>query len=110
MEHCCLAVLDELVNINKHRHITLTVLNTAPLADFQIIERDGKTYGYGNFVGSDTARQFVLPSGEEPNTQIAAFMQINEGYLKGAEVTSLVNLMAQVVTTGILPLFEEFFA
>jgi hypothetical protein len=109
VEHSAIAVLDELVNINKHRTILTTILNTTRITNFQIIENAGATYAIGTPSGENLPRRFVLPIGEEPNTQIGAFMQIDEGYAKGEEVSSLVNRLFRVVSQNVLPLFEEFF-
>lgn len=107
-EHSVLAILDELVNINKHRKILTTVLNTAPLGNIQIMERDGNLYGYGSLQGDDATRRFVLPVNGEPNAQFAAFMQINEGYAKGTEVSLCINALLMCVEGNILPLFDRF--
>lgn len=110
LEHSFTAVLDELVNINKHRTIITTVLATTAIENFQVVSTPEGLYAYGTPIADTTPRRMVIPLGEQPNAQIGAFMQIDEGYVKGAEISSALNALFRTTTENILPLFEEFFA
>jgi hypothetical protein len=109
LDHSSIAILDELVNINKHRYVLTTVLTTTDISAFQIIERDGIQYAYGPVIGDAQPRKFELPSAEA-KTEVGVFMQIGEGYAKGVEVGACLNALFQSIGTKIVPLFEEFFS
>lgn len=109
LEHSSLAILDQLVNFNKHRYILATPLTTTDMGNFQIVERGGIRYAYGSSIADAQPRQFDLPCAET-KTEVGVFMQIGEGYAKGIEVGACLNALFQSIGTKIIPLFEEFFS
>jgi hypothetical protein len=108
-----LFALDELVNIDKHRYVTVTDLAIAPIAPLEVIDPAG------NIIGLDPARVGDNESNieaishavkRERNVQVAAYVRFKEGTLRGFEPFSCASQMYQMVRGDVLPHFEKFFA
>lgn len=90
-------ILNELCNINKHRRILLTQLNTS----FMLGERAcPRNYA-----------RVTAASGEkvEMDAEVVAFVAFNEGVAKGVEVCAVIDQVTREVWDNIAPLFSRFF-
>lgn len=93
-----LAVLEELVNLNKHRRIVLTALS-----------------------GSDAIPDVAIPympiivrkwrdGRPVQDLPFWAYLVIGDTYASGIEITHCVNVLADYVGNDVIPRFERFFS
>jgi hypothetical protein len=95
-----LAVLDYLVNINKHRRVLLTGL--------------GAVYGPTDIVPLSYLESHVTvhsDAGELYGRRFISFVSFKESKaVKGLEIAGFIDTLARYVRNEVLPLFEKFFA
>jgi hypothetical protein len=108
-----LAVLDELVNINKHRRVVLTKMQTymsSKLPEFESVTGEhwsktktfrGKKHGVPG--------QSIDPKKLEPNSKPIAFIALGEGPADDVEIVRAMDLMAIYIGEDILKQFQSFF-
>jgi hypothetical protein len=89
-------VLNELSNINKHRRILLTQLD----CDFAHTDRIT-----GAMRRRDRRSEETTPAKDE----LVAFMAFKDGVAKDAEVTHVLNTIAEEIGEAIIPQFARFF-
>lgn len=108
-----LFVLNELTNIHKHRSILLARQRIAPVEHMRMVDQAG------NFIGFDPRRamddeattQFIADAVKmKMDTQLAIFVQFDEGPARGLEVISTLAKLMDAVGLEVLPKFEKFFA
>jgi hypothetical protein len=94
-----LLILDELTNINKHRHILLTAIRSHITTGMATFEMDGEVW-------ANHGARFDLPIRAEEvpvNAQLVACLALNEGSAKNEEVTTLLNTLAKRVREVVKP-------
>lgn len=107
-----LYLLDHLANVNKHRHIPLTLIKAFRSEEFPTVEIDGQLWSSSERLSmkNRTALESgIKPQDIPPGSQIVAFMSIAEGAAKEKDVSQLLNDLAAYVQTGVLSKFECFF-
>jgi hypothetical protein len=89
-------MLNELSNINKHRRILLTQLD----CDFAHTDR---------LTDAMRRRDPGRPEETLAKDEIVAFMAFKDGVAKDAEVTHVLNAIAEEIGEAIIPQFARFF-
>jgi hypothetical protein len=97
-----LYVLDELTNMNKHRHLILTAMRGAMAQDIgngavAIVDDDAQRIA--GIRGSDV----------KVDTQVVATISFANGPVEGKEVSNTLCWLADYVSFDVIPLFREFF-
>ncbi len=109
-----LAVLDELVNINKHRRVLLTYVRSVPRSYmFTVTVGQGEEWGIPAPFLMDSNAQDIgqRMTVEEMNAygSLAAFVAIGEGPAKGMEITITLDSLISFVADEIISKFNRFF-
>jgi hypothetical protein len=106
-----LAVLDDLVNINKHRRILLTVLRGGTASDMEVVDVNGEQWSYGELpvFNENTTVEIPAPSQVQVKVNLIAFVALNEGAAKDMEVTTLLASLQEYIDLALIPLFEPYF-
>ena len=105
-----LLILDELTNINKHRHILLTAIRSHITTGMATVEMDGEVWAHSSALATNHGARFDLPIRAEEvpvNAQLVACLALNEGSAKNEEVTTLLNTLAKCVRE-VVKLFLPF--
>lgn len=108
-----LAVLDNLVNVNKHRRVLLTVVRSIPKDSMLTIRVAGDEWGV-------PTRAMMNPNAPEygkrltieqmnSNAALVAFVALDEGPGKGVEVTILLDALLKFVADEVVAEFGKFF-
>jgi hypothetical protein len=111
-EKSTLLVLDRLANINKHRHVLLTNMQSYMTSDLPTVNIDGELWAYAEALTPDDNSPFnfpVRPNEVMVNAQIIVFMTLDERAIEKTEVASFGNALAKHVRKDVLALFERFF-
>ena len=111
-------VIDDLCNINKHRHVLLTHLHGGP-SDIELQIINGETFGRLDLTSIKRDAEIgPLPIIDGPqgrggqvdvNLKIAAFVAFNEGAAQNLEVGLVLGEMLKYIRFTVLPRFERFF-
>ncbi len=99
-------VLDELTNINKHRHLLFAVLAGADMTKF-IPTPHGL---WGNAIGAENGKipAYYVEGSDHPRAEVASFVAFNEGPAKGIDVCSVLGNLINWCDKFALPLFDSF--
>jgi hypothetical protein len=107
-----LAVLDYLVNVNKHRRVLLTVIRTFPGNELLRFKDGDVEWG----LPTPDALQSNVPFGEKLTPSelqghggMAALIAFNEGAADGAEVSLTAGSLIDYVADEVIAKFERFF-
>ena len=107
-----LATIDEIVNINKHRRVPLTMLRGAQTDNMQAVEIDGELWTSGTIGRLDDDAKigpFDATGKMQVQAQLFACVTFNEGAAKGMEITHSLNTWMLYVKHDVVPRFERFF-
>jgi hypothetical protein len=115
-EKSILAVLDALVNVNKHRRVLLTEMGSTHRPE-PIFEKDGElwmSFGPGPTPVYDSNTKFgpypVIDGKVIMDTQLVAVITFSEGAAKGMEITLSLNVWGTYIKDTLIPIFHKFFA
>jgi len=107
-----LTVLDELVNINKHRRVLFTVVRSIPGSSMETIQVGSETWGRPSVEAMqsdvDFGRKLTLQDAQTHGS-IAAFVAIGEGPAKGSEATLVASALLEFTATEVAGQFTRFF-
>jgi hypothetical protein len=106
-----LYVLDELANMNKHRHLLVATIAGMSAENLSPTVIDGRT----QFTGLAKAKQgakirpLIGWVDGKPQAQFAAFIALKEGTAEGEEIVHTLRTLYRWVANTCLPQFERFF-
>ena len=107
-----LYALDELTNINKHRHIPLTILGSCSMEEFVPLELHGELRYLGSALAVTNPKIRATLRNDEgaPYADIAAFVAIAEEPVRGFEITAFTARTILWVEQFYFPRFARFFS
>lgn len=110
-------VIEEFVNINKHRRVLLTMLRSSLTPQMDIFQVGGELIahlpaGASMPIFDGDAKIDAAPLSEQMkmNAQLLACVTFDEGPAKGMEVTICMNEWINFVLNVLVPKFERFFS
>jgi hypothetical protein len=100
-------ILNELSNINKHRRVLMTTLQTDLSPDFDIITHERMRLSSDE----NAVVRFAIKPGEKVQVKVKGmiFIALNEGPTKGQEIGQCLNGIAGYLDTIVFPKFARFF-
>lgn len=100
-------VLDELTNVNKHRHLLIAVLGGADMTKFVPV---GNDLFYGAALLEEDGEIPAYPVDGElyPQANVASFIAFNERPAKGMDVGQVIGNLINWIDGFALPLFDSF--
>ena len=107
-----LAVLDNLVNINKHRRVLMTVMRTTPAKGIIFAKLEDSQFALPTVTTFDHDANFrttLTPEEVQMHGGLAVFITLQEGAAKGTEISTCLNALGNYVLMDIMPHFERFF-
>jgi hypothetical protein len=104
-----LFILDNLTNINKHRHIPFTTFTSFIVSKTEPVEFDEDRWMKNSaFSMNDEANSFVRSDQVEANSQLITGLAFEDGPLTGKEITSSFNSLASFLAKEVFPGFQKF--
>jgi|HubBroStandDraft_1064217.scaffolds.fasta_scaffold192752_1 hypothetical protein len=107
-----LFVLDDLTNINKHRHVLLTLIRSAPAADTQFAQIGDEMWALPSPTVLDPNTEFgsnLTPQQMEMHGNLITFIALHEGAAENVEVILCLTGLISYVSNDLLPRFQIFF-
>jgi hypothetical protein len=104
-----LAALDNLVNINKHRRVLLTVIRSVPGNKLNWFKIGNTEWGVLSEKGSTQFAIKLAPGELQAHVDMAAFIAFNEGAAKGMEISMIMTTLIDYIANEVIAKFEQFF-
>ena len=108
-----LAVLDYLVNVNKHRRVLMTVMRTTPARGIVFAKIEGQEFALPAVSTFDFDASFsttLTPQEVEMHGGLIVLITLQEGPTKGTEIATALWALEDHVSGEVIPQFERFFA